>query len=71
MDTLTAREIKANVAYAATNAENLSQAEPEAVLSQAREFVQSLPEEKRGAFYWNCRGLECLSMLANAPKDAV
>ena len=72
MDTesMKAREITAKVSHAAINAERLSLNELEMALSQALDFIESLPPEKRGAFYWNCGGLECLSMVVSALKKS-
>ena len=62
------RVIEEKITYATTNAEKLSLPELESIQSEARKFIQTLPKEKRGAFYWK-NGLECLSMIISAIKN--
>ena len=44
------------------NAEKLSQADIDEVWNEAVAFLNTLPKEKRGGFYWNS-GMECLFLL--------
>ena len=62
-------EIEEKVSYAVRNAEKLSYEELKAVLLQTQEFIKTLPQKERGAFFWNCSGLECLSMLVSALEN--
>ncbi len=49
------------------NAEKLSQADIDEVWNEAVAFLNTLPKEKRGGFYWNS-GMECLFLLTTESK---
>ena len=63
------RKLKEKITYAMANIEKIPLPELELVQDEARAFIQTLPKEKRGAFYWKS-GLECLSMLISALKES-
>ena len=63
------QRIRAKVAQTLRNAEKLSQAEIDGVWNEAKEFMKTLPDKKRGAFYWNSGGLECLFLLTTESKE--
>ncbi|MBE8952798.1 MAG: hypothetical protein SR1Q7_06610 [Quinella sp. 1Q7] len=64
------QRIRAKVAHTLKNAEKLSQAEIDSVWNDAMAFMKTLPDKKRGAFYWNSGGLECLFLLTTESKEA-
>lgn len=63
-----ASKIKAKVSNTLKNAENLSQKDIDMVWAEAVAFLETLPKEKRGEFYWNSGGLEALFLLTTESK---
>lgn len=65
-----ASKIKAKVATTLKNADTLSQKDIDMVWNEAVAFLETLPKEKRGAFYWNSGGLEALFLLTSESKGS-
>lgn len=61
------QQIKRRVLAAFNSAENFTQEEIDTVWKEAMTFIKTLPEEKRGAFYWNS-GLEAFFLLTSEAK---
>ena len=59
--------IKKKIAAALSNIEQLTQKEIDALWQEATAYIRTLPEEKRGGFYWRS-GLECLFMFTTESR---
>ena len=63
-----ASKIRAKVSNTLKNAEKLSQKDIDMVWNEAVAFLETLPKERRGGFYWNSGGMEALFLLTTESK---
>ncbi len=61
------QRLKEKVLRAFNSAENLTQEEIDTLWEEATTFIKTLPEEKRGGFYWDS-GLEAFFLLTTESK---
>lgn len=62
-----AQRVREKIINTLNNIEDFTQEEIDIIWDEAMEFIETLPKDKRGNFYWNS-GLECLFLFTSEAK---